>query len=588
MSTGRSDPLYRLPPELALRILNLLETTALANLTRASQAWHAFIDGSTNQDTIYYEKTKHTGTRTFDLRSHSSGSSRAFTNYFANVQSFGWKEVCKRQTLLHRNWRGGLKDAGGVPITRTSLMSVGQVWRFRPDFERRFVMSTSENGGLRVEDMDNGYLLWKKPSSEVKRFAHLEYSKGWAAWDRWGNAIEVWRAKDGSPEDRGHFEQIAILPHERQTRGFHLRYPNLCVVSTQGEGYVYDLTTGRPRLQTTVTLPDNAVGHLDQDEQVVLFSMGQAGYHFNSKTSGAFLGIFNPSDIPEIKRFHLNYPNLTKPRESTGSNLLTNPAILPNPPAQASLDRLVPLTLQPGPRSNTHDHHDLALDEWGAGMVSGKIAVGVSRYGRLFICSDWPGALRSSYCAQATTATIEFAPDQTSFDFGGWLSIDSGRVLFEVRQAIHLLTLPEDFGEPDCLLPVTGPRQPRIFATSNSSPGHGLPKPVSWMGLFDDCIMSTHTVVQELLNFPAHDHLLDKVVRVLSFAPDAEANGDAVRDLEKGTLEEESRWGPGYAYDKNDLVNSGDGDFHSASLPRGVSFPGFIGRILGQGPGPYL
>lgn len=177
------DPLRQLPAEIILHILEFAPPPTLASLTRVSKAWHQFIDVD-HQDAIYSSprKTDHPdGAKDFTFL--SAGSS--FSKYFQGVSS--WKELCKRQTLLARNW------TAAKPETRESIVQVGRsrVWRFKPDFKRRFFLSTSHDGGFHVTDMDTGRILWQLPSTEVRPFAHLEYQDGTAVWDRYGNALEV-------------------------------------------------------------------------------------------------------------------------------------------------------------------------------------------------------------------------------------------------------------------------------------------------------------------------------------------------------------------------------------------------------------
>ncbi|MBE3045470.1 hypothetical protein IMZ48_23570, partial [Candidatus Bathyarchaeota archaeon] len=51
------DPLTVLPPEVVLRVLESATLSALASLTAASKAWHAFID-VIHQDAIYSSTSK--------------------------------------------------------------------------------------------------------------------------------------------------------------------------------------------------------------------------------------------------------------------------------------------------------------------------------------------------------------------------------------------------------------------------------------------------------------------------------------------------------------------------------------------------
>lgn len=184
-TTEELDPLRLLPAELILHVLEFAAPSTLASLTRVSRAWHQFIDMD-HQDTIYASPRKTDYPRgAKDFAFLSSGSS--FSKYFQGVLS--WKDLCKRQTLLSRNW------TAVNPETRESIVQVGRnrVWRFKPDFKRRIFLSTSHDGGFHVTDMDTGHIIWELPNTEVRPFAHLEYQDGTAVWDRYGNALEVGR-----------------------------------------------------------------------------------------------------------------------------------------------------------------------------------------------------------------------------------------------------------------------------------------------------------------------------------------------------------------------------------------------------------
>lgn len=171
-------------------------------------------------------------------------------------------------------------------------------------------------------------------------------------------------------------------------------------------------------------------------------------------------------------------------------------------------------------------------DEWGAGMLDGNTMVGVSRGGRVVVCSDWQRALRGCPGADdlaAVTSIVECEPSNgAEFDLGGWLSIreiggggGGKRVLFEIRNKIYILTL-----DADAAITTAAP----VLVATTSLPDLGVP--VSFMGVYDDCIMSTFTMVRPTMEEPAgvdeHGEVIPtlrvtptKIIRVLSFAPEA-------------------------------------------------------------------
>ncbi|KAK4545334.1 hypothetical protein LTR36_003514 [Oleoguttula mirabilis] len=512
-----ADPLTLLPPEIVLRILEFASIATLAAATRLSKAWHRFIDEH-HSDAIYSTETKITrpgGAQDFSFL--QGGNS--FAKYFDGTTS--WKDLCKRQTLLPRNWDQAR------PFTRESVLQVGysSVWRFRPDFKRRFFVSTSQSGGLNVTDMDTGRLLWRLPSTEerehdaVRPWAHLEYQDGTAVWDSWGESVEVWKT-DLEGLARGEFRKVAVLKHDCETRGFQLSYDTLCVVSTEGKGFVYDMKTTPPGLKTRLETRDDAVGHLDQNQDVVMYSFGTAGYHIHDKVSGKRLGILEPWHCETY--YHINHPATTAVPALDGRH---GPTFQIFPPIAPSRDRLDPLKLERGPlpRASGELQTPVAEDEWGAGMLSGDTMVGVSRYGRIFICRDWPSAIQGT-AVNSFSYIVECDSDGAGFDFGGWLSVRNNRILFEIEHRIYVLALTEDGWVQD----VQHPQRASYSLLTSSAPQ--LAVPVSFMALYDDCIMNTYRTLgcrRRIAAEQGQQHGDDPArifpvvaIRILSFAPD--------------------------------------------------------------------
>lgn len=459
-----ADPLAILPPEIILRILEFSSVSALASLLAVSKAWHRFID-VTHQQAIYGAESKTTqppgGTRDLAFLSNTC----SITNFFDGTSS--WKDLCKRQTLLARNW------AARHPVIQESVLQVGNdpVWRFRADFKRRFLISTSHAGGLDVTDMDSGLILWRLPSTEdrdedaVRPYAHLEYQDGMAVFDREGDAVEIWQAEmDGAA--RGEFRRVAILNHDCQTRGFQLSYWTLCVVSSEGHGFVYDMTQRPPVLTTRLDIERGAVGHLDQCEDAVIYSIGAKGYYAYDKKSGAFLGVLQPSNCTE--KYHIRSP----PSSGTEQNVIA------------------PIEIAKGPLPPPSDpeHVRNGEDEWGAGMLDGELFVGFSRAGRVFICSQWRKALHDQSSVAPHSSLLECESDGSNFDLGGWLSVRDHRLLFEIQDRAYVVALDNKNRIQD----VHHPERSSFSILATSVPQ--LAVPVSYMVLYDDAIMTTYTV----------------------------------------------------------------------------------------------
>lgn len=482
VSSLATDPLNVLPPEIVLRILEFTPISTLASLTAVSRAWHQLIN-VTHREVIYRSESKTKqppgGARDFSFLSEAHNCSKLFEGIAS------WKDLCKRQTLLDRNW------AQRYPVNQEEVLQIGNdpVWRFRPDFKRRFFVSTSHAGGLNVTDMDTGKILWRLPSTldhdgdAVRPHAHLEYQDGMAVFDREGDAVEVWQAGlEGTI--RGEFRRIAILNHDCQTRGFQLSYWTLCVVSNQGQGFVYDMTQRPPKLTTHLKIEQGAVGHLDQSEDAVIYSIGTRGYHVYDKESGTFLGTLQPSQCTE--KFHVRPPAATSPGPSMVPGSIRRFFPFGAPRGEC----LVPIELAEGslppPGDPEHVWHE--EDEWGAGMLHGDLFVGFARAGRVFVCSNWRKALHDQSSLAAYSSIIECESDGSNFDLGGWLSVRNHRLMFEIQDRIYVVALNDENRVQDA------DHQSRASYSLLTSSAPQLAVPVSFMALCDDAIMSTYTV----------------------------------------------------------------------------------------------
>ncbi|CAI7638158.1 unnamed protein product [Penicillium glandicola] len=518
-----ADPLTVLPPEIVLQILQFTPVSALASLTATSKAWHQFID-VTHQDAIYTSEAKTAqpvgGSRDFSFLSDT----HSFAKVFEGTKS--WKDLCKRQTLLARNW------AKPHPVSQESVLRVGNdpVWRFRADFKRRFFVSTSNAGGLNVTDMDTGRILWQLPSTRdnngdgVRPYAHLEYQDGMAVFDSEGDSLEVWQA-DHEGAKRGEFRHIATLNHDCQTRGFQLSYWTLCVVSNEGRGFVYDMTQRPPRLTTHLKIEEGGIGHLDQSADIVIYSMGTKGYFAYKKESGAFLGTLKPSESTE--KYHILPPQFA-------STTFTLQSLSPG---AFQKDRLVPIEVSKGPLPppDDPDHVRHGEDEWGAGMLHGDLFVGFSRSGRVFICRDFRKALRDEASLTENSSILECESDGASFDLGGWLSVRNHRVMFEIQDRIYIVALDDN----NRVQTVENSGRASYSLLTSSAPQ--LAVPISYMALADDAIMTTYSTLGWRDSNPPDDIpppqgrdlprvFHTKVIRIISLAPNLSETSSSASD----------------------------------------------------------
>lgn len=320
--------------------------------------------------------------------------------------------------------------------------------------------------------MDTGQELWSEET--VREFAHLEYDMetGTAAWDSFGDIVEVWRV---DAVQRGVFYRIQVLKHDCQTRGFQIGYGNLSVVSSAGKAFVYEFYPV-VKLKKELNIADDAVGHLCQDQEVVMFSMGQKGYHVHSKESGELLGVIDPSRCSNIG--HISHDRVSALQQQSPG--IPGPTVPPSPPERPSTDRIAPNELKPGPHPD-RQNGNIDSDDWGAGLLDGDTMAGVSRQGRVFICTNWRQVLSSSTEKyDATSTIIECETNPVAFDLGGWLSLRHGKVSVEVDDCIYVLNTTSEQKSP-------------IWAMRTGSSSRSR-APVSLMALWDDCFMYTYVV----------------------------------------------------------------------------------------------
>ncbi|KAN0063909.1 hypothetical protein ACQY0O_003515 [Thecaphora frezii] len=534
-----SDPLAVLPPETVLAILSHLPLPSIIALESVSTAWNRFLRA--HDALIYLRTVLPTHAAYLDGRDLGSPSGPwqppALERSYSQHRRFATdaRSFARHSYLVERNWR---PPPDRLPVIREKLIYTC-VWRFRPDFDARFILCSTPHRHILSIDMDTHRVLWQIRKSDdgvpVRPYAHLEYADGFAVFDRHGEGVEVWKHlghEEGynpmSHPLRGHFGKVALLPHNRRIRGFMLRKSTLCVISDQGAGFVYELHRDRVMeslANLEIQVPHGAVGHLEQNEDTVMYSFGQRGYRFYSKLDGSSLGSLDPKELarhlsPSRNFFHLERPPIQRRHVSSRHHF---------PLASADDPRIKRATLRAGRLPVRTDHvvgdeaSTLQNDEWGAGMLWGDWMVGVSLWGRVFFCSDWRGVLEDASRAADTVSIIECDSGGSLERFfpGGWLSIAHGRVLFEAQYHIFVLNLPP---RPGGLLTAEDDSQP-IFALPGYYDDRG--PPVSFMAMYDDHLMSTYAIFtmfddQPNVDVDVDDFMFTKSIRIVDFSQIAE------------------------------------------------------------------
>ena len=160
------------------------------------------------------------------------------------------------------------------------------------------------------------------------------------------------------------------------------------------------------------------------------------------------------------------------------------------------------------------------------------------------------GAIRSNARASQVTFLLELEIDASTYQFGGWLGVQRGppgptRIIFEVDDKVYIVRLAADT-EPLLDGSKSLPEMMDVLSVPASC-GPNLGVPISFMGVYDDCIMHTSVVginrregrcvLQSYFFAPLFIHTLHlhlaitnilgsnrdpyiaKAIRIISFAP---------------------------------------------------------------------
>lgn len=503
MATDSRDPLQRLPPELVLHVLDFVSVSSLASLLRTSRAWNHFIDFS-NQDTIYTRLSRNALPSLFGRRNLSClNDVQCFSKMYQGVAT--WKELCKRQTLLNKNW------SAAKPVIRESIISGPPevvMFHFQPDFQRRLIICTFFEGRLSVCDMDTGREIWHlEPTLGVQ---HLAYSAKQGivcltAESGGRESVEVWKWHESN---RGELERIAHLLPECpgyfiRRSSINLGFDALCFACDSEEsyeepgiGFVYDIASMPPQLKTRMDLAAGGVDLTDQDATSVMYAMGKGGYHIHDKVTGQYIANWSPADdLSNSKIFHIDGIDAGAP------------------PLSSYTDDLSRIYLKPGPCPHREGSvRSIDEDKWTGGIIAGDMLIGFSDGGRLAVCSDWRAHLRLRPSTHVTcTVILEYGLHGHTTQ----VACCNGRVCIGTPFQLYIIPL-------DALL--HDQNSPSFSCNTHSKPS--LTAGRTFVSLTNDAVLHTHTHVRrETINngimFTSRN-VARKRVRVLSFAPQVE------------------------------------------------------------------
>ncbi|KAI0918988.1 hypothetical protein AcV5_002021 [Taiwanofungus camphoratus] len=254
--------LETLPTELILQILQYLPFQSIYSLRLVSSYWRKFV--TANDSSIYHQAALlHNYVASIDTL--LSDAKAAIVGLpMDNVDD--WRAYCQRRFQMDRNWVGQ-----GSTSTRIYCSGFHDVHRIKVDEAAGLVITTHQQGGLRVTDMKTDELLWELSPLYVRPYAHCEYENGFLIFDRWAQFKEVWclasnydasrmpsisRPDDAQVEahaqaerlfsgttERGHFKPWSLLEMPEQSKAFRFVYPTLAVVGYDTT-YLWDVTTG--------------------------------------------------------------------------------------------------------------------------------------------------------------------------------------------------------------------------------------------------------------------------------------------------------------------------------------------------------
>jgi hypothetical protein len=257
-----------LPVDILLYIISFLSIEEIQPLALLSRKWSNFI--STHESVIYHNVAIYHGmvASGHDLKT-SIKNDEWETNWLDDCNS--WRDYAQRHIKLEKAWLGERL------VSESQIDGAGKaVWRLKVDPVERTALTTSTRGGLNVVCVETNDLLWSLPRNYVRTWAHLEFSDGFAIFDREEMELEVWRRStdtdilaDGTPPaphptqlgfaahpGRGVYFPYTILRLPEPCCAFRFVFPHLLVAGWDGKkAFIFDVPNATLIQTINITAP---------------------------------------------------------------------------------------------------------------------------------------------------------------------------------------------------------------------------------------------------------------------------------------------------------------------------------------------
>ncbi|KAF8268347.1 hypothetical protein EI94DRAFT_1188757 [Lactarius quietus] len=226
--------------------------------------------------------------------------------------STSWKDFCHRSFQFQKNWEGN-----GHAVARVLSPAGSIIHRIKVDEQVGICITTHMLGGISVNHLFSGTVLWCLPPSYVRPYAHCEYDNGYLVFDNEMGEKEVWRlARDFAAEDevavhappnnkqidasthaaevyrqyapRGHFRPWALLAFPGLTRAYRLAYPTLICAHFR-QAFLHDVRTGS--LVQTIDITIRGLSYVDVNERHAFVCEQDAVHVFSREDGGEILRI---------------------------------------------------------------------------------------------------------------------------------------------------------------------------------------------------------------------------------------------------------------------------------------------------------